>query len=142
MSKIEQARTVYNANAGKVRKEVIAAIQQNMQISEVSAATYYATLKRQEKDAAAAGIPKVALDLGNTSPTPEGWAKVGAIATEVAKAEKPKYTPTKQRVSQPSTRKSSLDLFHDTLDTPEKVAEWQAELAEIIASGAKPLFGN
>lgn len=139
MSKIEQARTVYNVNAGKARKEVIAAIQENMKISEVSAATYYATLKRQEKDAATAG--KVSLDLGTTIATPESWAKVGEIAKEVVKAEKPTFTPTKKRVAQPSSRKGALERFHDTLDTPEKVAEWQAELKAILESGEKPLFG-
>lgn len=148
MSKIEQARNVYNANAGKARKEIIAAIQENMKISEVSAATYYATLKRQEKDAAAAGTPKV----DRPYASPESWAKVGEIlkeAEQTTASEQPKavtpqktYTPTKQRVAQPSTRKGALERFHDTLDTPEKVAEWQAELKAMIESGEKPLFGK
>ena len=132
MSKIEQARNIYNVNAGKARKEIIAAIQKNMNISEVSAATYYATLKRQDKDASAAGTPKVEKII-KEMPQP---------ATEQVKVVTPQkiYMPTKQRVAQPSTRKGSLARFHDTLDTPEKVAEWQDYVHSI--ADEKPLFGK
>lgn len=129
MSKVDKVKTIYLSNAGKTRKEIIKIIQETLNVSEVSASSYYSTVKRQAKE----GL------LDQTIPKEEPAEQVETIVESNEESE-PVFVPSRKRTAS-SNRKFALDIFFENM-TPEEQAAWPGELQAMLDDGKPPVFAR